>query len=520
MMPTYCSPNARCWSDATLDGASSSLLGLITSSVSAYPSCVCNSGYGGSGIESRDGCSDIDECLLSNHGCSQHCENSEGSYICSCDSGYNLASNNITCIDRDECALGIHTCQHFCTNLNGTYVCTCKTGYLPGGLTGKNCNDIDECAMGSHKCSDICVNTQGSYTCSCPTGYEIKTGGQECVDINECILPVYTNTCDTQRQICVNSAGSFSCQCGSGWSGSDCATDIDECASSNSNTCTSMKFSSMCINTLGSFACTCQSGYDWSESLQSCADIDECSSTSTTVACNAQARKLSNDIIKCINNSGSFTCGCASGYEWEGENLNGCSDVNECKAGISGCADRCVNTAGSFYCACTAVNTVLASDGRTCAASACSTSSNGGCEQICTSNGNTPVCSCRSGYSLNSDLKTCTDINECEKFTSSSLCPLIKSQKSIGMLANTHASCMNTIGSYECTCPSGYIQTTSTLVLSAVETVAGDVWCEDVDECTQSLSNPCQSRFLTPCCLNTDGGYTCRSKRLFSGCNY
>lgn len=32
---------------------------------------------------------DINECLLPDHGCEQICENTNGSYICSCYGGYN-----------------------------------------------------------------------------------------------------------------------------------------------------------------------------------------------------------------------------------------------------------------------------------------------------------------------------------------------------------------------------------------------------------------------------------------------
>ena len=41
--------------------------------------------------------SDIDECSSNRHGCEEICENSEGSYLCSCREGYSLNEDNRTC---------------------------------------------------------------------------------------------------------------------------------------------------------------------------------------------------------------------------------------------------------------------------------------------------------------------------------------------------------------------------------------------------------------------------------------
>ena len=41
-------------------------------------------------------CIDIDECLVSNGGCEHICLNTNGSYHCSCQSGFKL-TNNIFC---------------------------------------------------------------------------------------------------------------------------------------------------------------------------------------------------------------------------------------------------------------------------------------------------------------------------------------------------------------------------------------------------------------------------------------
>ena len=42
-------------------------------------------------------CLDIDECEENVDGCSHGCVNTEGSYYCTCPSGYELISDNKTC---------------------------------------------------------------------------------------------------------------------------------------------------------------------------------------------------------------------------------------------------------------------------------------------------------------------------------------------------------------------------------------------------------------------------------------
>ena len=40
---------------------------------------------------------DINECAMYNGNCSQICTNTNGSYLCSCSSGYGLNADNRTC---------------------------------------------------------------------------------------------------------------------------------------------------------------------------------------------------------------------------------------------------------------------------------------------------------------------------------------------------------------------------------------------------------------------------------------
>ena len=40
---------------------------------------------------------DINECSLNTDQCAQNCQNTQGSYTCSCNSGYTLSSNGRSC---------------------------------------------------------------------------------------------------------------------------------------------------------------------------------------------------------------------------------------------------------------------------------------------------------------------------------------------------------------------------------------------------------------------------------------
>ncbi|KAL9970865.1 hypothetical protein ACROYT_G023317 [Oculina patagonica] len=146
--------------------------------------------------------SDVDECANGNHTChpAADCINAEGSFNCSCRSGYN--GTDINCTDIDECTIGYHGCHVFanCSNTDGSYDCSCITGYSG---TGYSCADIDECITGDHDChlNANCINTAGSFNCTY---------------IDECING--DHDCHLNAD-CINTAGSFRCTCQPGYAG-------------------------------------------------------------------------------------------------------------------------------------------------------------------------------------------------------------------------------------------------------------------------------------------------------------
>ena len=106
---------------------------------------------------------DIDECDRFNP-CDQNCTNTVGSFMCSCQTGYELHDDTTTCTGE------------FMFNIRHLHIrCVCNIL-----LT-----DIDECQVAALNNSVICTNdTQctnapGSFECGCVPGYRLVDGNCE-----------------------------------------------------------------------------------------------------------------------------------------------------------------------------------------------------------------------------------------------------------------------------------------------------------------------------------------------------
>ncbi|XP_036791689.1 hemicentin-1 [Oncorhynchus mykiss] len=377
------------------------------------------------------------------------------------------------CTDEDECAAE-SPCSHSCNNVMGGFSCACPSGFTISPETN-TCQDIDECAQGSHMChyNQQCVNTVGTYRCQakCVPGFKPSTMGSSCEDVDEC----QESSLSPCQQQCLNTLGSFRCVCNPGYqlSGQRCL-DINECSR---NVCPAYQ---QCRNTEGGYQCfdSCPAGMRMGEN-GACVDVDECQDGS----------HLCRYSQMCQNTIGGYGCVCPRGYQSQGVGRP-CLDIDECLQMPSPCAHQCRNMPGSFRCLCPP-GTVLTGDGRSCAGLERGQVFSNGSRvrarlrpQLVSSLGR-PILSrhhgvsritrqsCPIGYT-NRD-GTCVDVDEC-------------------LLRNPcQHECRNTIGGFQCLCPTGY------------QLLPNGRSCTDIDECAvQGIQ--CGHNQM---CFNTRGGYQC-----------
>ncbi|XP_043562346.1 fibrillin-2-like [Chiloscyllium plagiosum] len=404
---------------------------------------------------------DIDECRKIPGICANGvCINQIGSFRCECPMGFSYNDLLLICEDIDECSNGDNLCQRNadCINIPGSYRCECSAGYklAPNGA----CIDRNECLEIPNVCSHgDCIDLKGSYRCTCHNGFKQTPDQTMCMDIDECERqPCGNGTCK-------NTVGSYNCLCFPGFEithNNDCM-DIDECATLFGQVCRN----GQCFNSIGSFHCFCQDGYELTPDKKNCMDINECLLVPGSCAPGT-----------CQNLDGSYRCICPSGYEVQNEN---CIDINECEEDPNICLfGNCENTAGSFQCVCRP-GFILSENGRRCfdtRKSFCFTKfENGKCSVAKPANTTKAKCCCSKmpgeGWGDPCELY----INECAQN------PLLCAFR-----------CINTFGSYECTCPAGY-------------TLREDgKMCRDLDECTQELQD-CESRGMM--CKNLIGTFMC-----------
>ncbi|KAM3918876.1 endosialin [Leptodactylus fuscus] len=99
-------------------------------------------------------------------------------YQCTCPEGFELAMDELSCEDIDECE-DDETCEHFCQNTLGSYTCSCDLGFTVAEDDPERCVDIDECRF-ARMCQQMCVNHVGGFECFCNEGYELAVDRVTC----------------------------------------------------------------------------------------------------------------------------------------------------------------------------------------------------------------------------------------------------------------------------------------------------------------------------------------------------
>ncbi|XP_063690765.1 fibrillin-3-like isoform X2 [Bolinopsis microptera] len=252
---------------------------------------------------------------------------------------------------------------------------------------------------------------------------------------------------------------------------------------------------------------TCLSRELWNAELPSCREIKNCEEN------NGGCDHVCIDL-----EAGKHECRCNPGYELIDDTR--CQDIDECSdPDVAGeCEHRCVNDRGSYHCDCD-TGYELDPDDRSCSdVDECYDESS--CDQNCHNFEGGHECSCYEGYEIGSPRNKCIDIDECE------LIPRKCDQV-----------CNNREGSYRCSCIDKFELDGdgSTCVpidpclkshnncdqlcqrvgerdyqcgcTDGYELLEDRRTCVDINECLSDKTNKCQQE-----CTNVEAGYECHCK--------
>ncbi|XP_063801188.1 endosialin [Pseudophryne corroboree] len=143
--------------------------------------CACHEGYilqlDGQSCEPEDDDPFEDQGCRCQYQCVGYGTGGKG-YQCICPEGYELAADERSCEDVDECE-DDEKCDHSCQNTLGSYTCSCDLGFAISEDDHERCVDIDECRI-AHMCQQMCVNYLGGFECFCSEGYELDVDRVSC----------------------------------------------------------------------------------------------------------------------------------------------------------------------------------------------------------------------------------------------------------------------------------------------------------------------------------------------------
>uniref|UniRef100_T1IVS8 EGF-like domain-containing protein n=1 Tax=Strigamia maritima TaxID=126957 RepID=T1IVS8_STRMM len=273
----------ECNTDSCTPGVCGSGRTCIPSSCNSY-TCVCfESKQQWNGTE----CVAVNECEYISCPALRECR--EGK--CQCKPGHKDLGNN-KCEDKfDICGTSSCPDNSTCVNDDPSYQCKCDKDYY-FDITTKTCKRFN--------CEDICpyrsCNPNGS--CKCPEHFQ-ESGGK-CVPKNG----TCTKTCG-QNSVCFVAEDKDNCLCLSGYQMKDNAcVDIDECILPQfKESCSPGE----CFNETGSYKCLCEPN-DYDEAHKACVAVNECHSKTKPHNCDLQS-------TTCEDLPKGFKCECKTYYE-------------------------------------------------------------------------------------------------------------------------------------------------------------------------------------------------------------
>ncbi|XP_050497170.1 cubilin-like [Diabrotica virgifera virgifera] len=224
--------------------------------------CLCDPGWTTDGKTAA--CNvDVNECSQNHPPCAPNveCVNVPGSFYCGhCPPGF--TGNGYHCTDIDECVTNNGGCSMnplvLCLNTHGSRSCgPCPSGYLGNGMS---CTYQGVCNINNGGCHQLATcsdsSNLGTVQCVCPLGYAgTGTGPTGCVRTNTPLHACQPNPC-VHGRCTIADDGNYHCNCYRFYTGATCDTlKSDACTP---NPC---KNNGECQSVNNRLKCVCKSGF-------------------------------------------------------------------------------------------------------------------------------------------------------------------------------------------------------------------------------------------------------------------